>query len=131
MTHESIHDPLVLSGLQPQVFTGSFAGSTASVVVSWQNLGFVTTSTASGFSNLLAVATLPMIESPLSIVQSPSLLPPSKEMDLSQEPTYALIGIQNISGTLVTPTNYGFSGQDLVYGNYTLNNPGAKTSLGT
>jgi hypothetical protein len=126
LTQESIHDPLVLSGLQPQVFTGSFAGSTASVVVSWQNLGFVTTSTASGFSNLLAVATLPMIESPLSIVQSPSLLPPSKEMDLSQEPTYALIGIQNISGTLVTPTNYGFSGQDLVYGNYTLNNPGAK-----
>jgi hypothetical protein len=124
-SRQIIANPFTVNG-QPQVFQGSFAGSTASVVVTWQNGGVVTTSTSSGVSNLEAVATLPMIESPLSVVQSPSLLPPSVEMDLSQEPTYALIKMQNIYGPLATPPNYGFSGQELVYGNYTLNNPGAK-----
>jgi hypothetical protein len=80
-----------------------------------------------GIPQLVATGTLPMPESPLSVAEWPSVLPDSKDIDLSREPTFATVSNTGVSlTTLNLPGNYnyGFSGQDLVYGNYTLTNTG-------
>ncbi len=79
---------------------------------------------AAGTSGLITQATLPMPESPLSVCEHPLLLPGSQYVDLSQDPTYTKISTSSLTGTLPTPAGYGFAGQDLVYGNYTLGDPG-------
>ena len=50
---------------------------------------------------------------------------PASEVDLAQEPSYALITAATMSGTLTTPLSYGYSAQDLIYGSYSSANPGA------
>jgi hypothetical protein len=64
------------------------------------------------------VGTLAMPEAPMRVVQSSQLglLPDATLVDTSQEPTYALVTTANLTGSLTAPTNYNFSGQDLVYG---------------
>ena len=112
--------------LPAQVFNASVLGSTATVQLSWSGLTpLIAVTDSSGASGLITKATLLMPESPLSVVELPLLLPGSQYVDLSQDPTYALISQDSsLSGTLATPANYGFAGQALVYGNYTLTNPG-------
>ncbi|HXT80553.1 MAG TPA: neuraminidase-like domain-containing protein [Acetobacteraceae bacterium] len=73
----------------------------------------------------VATATLSMPEAPMAVVgKAQGLLPSAAEVDLAQEPSFALIAKQNLSGSLTTPTGYGYSGQDIVYGDYTSANPG-------
>ena len=78
-----------------------------------------------GVSGLITSATLLMPESPLSVTEDSSILPGIQSIDLSQDPTYALITPSTLSGTLPAPTGYGFAGQNLVYGNYTLPSAGS------
>lgn len=107
-------------------FYVSEAGSSATVKLTWpKGSPQIVLTASSGASGLITQATLPMPESPLSVVELPPLLPGSQYMDLSQDPTYALIGTSALTGTLATPAKYGFAGQYLVYGNYTLRNPGS------
>ena len=73
-----------------------------------------------------ATGTLSMPEAPLIVVQDPGLLPAATLVDLAQEPTYALVTTETLSGSLATPSLYHFSGQDLVYGFYYTPNPGSK-----
>jgi hypothetical protein len=65
-------------------------------------------------------ATLPMPESPLSVVELESILPESAFIDTVQEPSYLLIATitqgNETTPPLSAPTGYSFSGQDLVYG---------------
>jgi hypothetical protein len=76
---------------------------------------------------LVASATLLMPESPLSVVES-AILPKGQFIDSSQEPTYSLItGLLSGPGNLPAPNLYGFSGQDLVFGDYTCTNPGSQS----
>ena len=115
-------------------FSGDAWGATATVTLTWQGQTPVYTTTSSyGPSTLVTVATLPMPDSPLSVVELDEIMPGSQYVDLSQEPTFALVCPAHhalatpgstIGPPLATPSNYGWSGQDLVYGNYTLNNPG-------
>jgi Tc toxin complex TcA C-terminal TcB-binding domain/Neuraminidase-like domain/Putative peptidoglycan binding domain/Salmonella virulence plasmid 28.1kDa A protein len=63
-----------------------------------------------------AVGILTMPESSLTVTQTAPLLPDSSLVDLSQEPTYALVKTGTFSASLTNPTNYFFLGQDLVYG---------------
>ena len=76
-------------------------------------------------SGLVAQATLEMPESPLSIVELQSILPMNQDVDLNQEPTFALVDPHTLSGWLPAPAQYAFSGQDLVHGSYSSNNPGS------
>jgi len=85
--------------------------------------------TGFGYWNMLHVAngTLQMPESPLSVIELEGLGPASDLVDLTQEPTFAKLAYNtNLPGLwqLPTPTSYGFSGQDLVYGDYSQPNPG-------
>jgi hypothetical protein len=120
-------------GAGPGPYVASVQGSSATVQLSyqvsipgWLNFGPVYTLVAStSASGLITTATLPMPESPLSVTEWPPLLPGSQYMDLSQDPTYALIATAQLTGTLTAPTGYGFSGQNLVPGNYTLINAGS------
>jgi peptidoglycan hydrolase-like protein with peptidoglycan-binding domain len=74
-------------------------------------------------------ATLAMPEAPLAVSEVEAwfytLLPPASDVDLAQEPSYALITPSTQSDTLTTPLSYGFSAQDLRYGDYWSANPGA------
>jgi hypothetical protein len=72
----------------------------------------------------MATAILSMPESPLTVVQDSRLLPDTTLVDLSQEPTRALVTTSTFSGSLTAPNGYGFSAQDLVYGYYYSANPG-------
>jgi hypothetical protein len=67
-------------------------------------------------SGQVGAATLSMPEAPLSVAQQSALLPAANLVDLSQEPTYALVTTADLTGSLATPAEYIFSGQDLVYG---------------
>jgi hypothetical protein len=81
---------------------------------------------SAGPSNLVATATLPMPESPLAVFESVGLRPDPTLVDLSQEPTFALVVWGNEPfEQLTTPHPYSFAGQDLVSGNYALSNPGS------
>ncbi|MBS0181340.1 MAG: hypothetical protein JSS39_02990, partial [Nitrospira sp.] len=72
-----------------------------------------------------AAGTLSMPEAPLSVVQATGLLrPDASVVDLSQEPTYALVTTKNFTDSLATPMAYSFSGQDLISGFYFRTNPG-------
>jgi hypothetical protein len=107
-------------------FYVSELGSNASVKLSWpKGSPQIVLTSSSAVSGLATQATLPMPDSPLSVIEVPLLLPGSQYMDLSQDPTYALISTSPLSGSLATPAKYGFDGQYLVYGNYTLGNPGS------
>jgi hypothetical protein len=110
-----------------QNFSASWLGSSASVRLTWNNGSpSIATISTSGVSRLVMQATLFMPESPLQIQEVAQILPGGQYMDLAQDPTWALIGTANLSGSLATPAKYGFSGQDLVWGNYTLPNPGTQ-----
>jgi Tc toxin complex TcA C-terminal TcB-binding domain/Neuraminidase-like domain/Ubiquitin-activating enzyme E1 FCCH domain/Salmonella virulence plasmid 28.1kDa A protein len=77
-------------------------------------------------SYYMAIGKLPMPDAPVSWMEAASLLPPVQDIDLSQEPTYALVqpgGLFAFLQLLATPTAYSFSGQDLVFGNYATANP--------
>lgn len=110
---------------QSQTFTVAVYSSTATVQLSWNGMTpSITITASSGTSALITEGTLPMPESLLSVLEMNGVPPSSQSVDLSQEPTFALIASGTMSGQLATPIQYGFSGQDLVYGNYTLTNPG-------
>lgn len=65
---------------------------------------------------LAATGRLATPDAPLSVAETWFAKPPSNLIDLSQEPTYALVQLLPQSSLQpATPTNYGFSGQDLVY----------------
>jgi hypothetical protein len=90
--------------------------------------------TGFGAYGMLHVAngTLPMPESPLSVSELLGLAPPADRVDVTQEPTFAKLGFTtNLTGLfqLPTPTDYGFSGQDLVYGDYSQPDPGDNKPL--
>lgn len=78
----------------------------------------------------VALATLPMPDAPLQIVEWWSIIPPSDLIDLNQEPTYALLlptpgpGSLPLGGSVATPSGYTFFGQYLVYGSpvYSISN---------
>lgn len=75
----------------------------------------------SGFSRsiLVAKANLPMPDSPMSVLELTAALPLDEWIDVSQEPTFPLVNHDDhMTGNLLTPPSYGFSGQDLVYGTY-------------
>ena len=65
-------------------------------------------------SNLYATATLPMRESPLSVVEIAPIVPAADLVDLTQEPTFASVTAGTLSGTLLAPPSYDFAGQDWV-----------------
>jgi hypothetical protein len=75
--------------------------------------------------------TLPQPDVPLSVVQTQRLFPDASLIDLSQEPTYALVRLQNLTGQLVTPTTFGFSGQTMVSGTYNSNSDSFVQNTGT
>jgi hypothetical protein len=79
----------------------------------------------SGETIWVATVTLSMPESPAVVVQDWRLLPDSKLVDLSQEPTRALVTTTTLMGSLSSPANYNFSAQDLVCGYYYTPNPGS------
>ncbi len=79
---------------------------------------------SSSDSAQVATATLSMPESPLVVVEDSKLLPDATLVDLSQEPTFALVTTASFNGSLAAPANYNFSAQDLVYGFYFTPNPG-------
>jgi hypothetical protein len=72
----------------------------------------------------VATGTLSMPEASLVVVEHPALLPAFRLVDLSQEPTRALVTTTTFFGSLASPSQYGFSGQDLVYGAYYSASPG-------
>ncbi len=103
-----------------------FPLDSATVTLTWtdQNTGSFTSSLqltdSTGKSKLIAAGTLQMPESPLSVSEQTAILPDGNYVDLSQEPTFATVGSGGIGyQQLMTPDSYGFSGQDLVWGNYT------------
>lgn len=71
-------------------------------------------------------ATLSGPDAPLVVTQKTvqGLLPSVAEVDLAQEPSFALVTKKTMTGTLTTPTGYTYAGQDIVYGDYTSPNPG-------
>jgi hypothetical protein len=76
---------------------------------------------------IVAEGELEMPEAPLQVREAPGVLPPSNVADLSQEPSFALVttgGLTAQPSQLATPNQYGFSGQDLVFGGYQDKNPG-------
>jgi hypothetical protein len=74
---------------------------------------------------LIANAAVSMPDSPAVVTEDGNILPAANLIDLSHEPSYALVTQHNFNnGTLATPNNYNFAGQDLVYGFYFQNNPG-------
>lgn len=81
----------------------------------------------------IAAGTLPMPESPLSVQQAANkLLPDASLVDLSAEPTYALLTTTSFMNSLATPTGFFFSGQDLVFGGLSSQSPGYPAqALGT
>jgi hypothetical protein len=79
--------------------------------------------------SLVATAILPLPEAPLWVQETPSIVPFSTAVDLSQEPTYVYVTTASMAGTLAVPGMYGFSGQDLVYGNYAVNSSGTTRDL--
>jgi hypothetical protein len=110
----------------PAIFPGVYLGSIALVLLNWTNSGpQITTLFAFGSSSLVAQAALPMPESPLAVQEAGLILPAGQLVDISQETTYPLITTANLNGYLPTPAGYGFSGQNMIYGNYTLGNPGS------
>ncbi|MGA9671372.1 MAG: neuraminidase-like domain-containing protein, partial [Terracidiphilus sp.] len=110
----------------PMVFPGVYLGSIALVLLTWSGSEpQISTIFAFGTSSLVAQAALPMPESPLTIQEVGQLLPPGQLVDISQETTYPLITTANLGGYLPTPAGYGFSGQNMIYGNYTLGNAGS------
>ena len=114
-----------------RMFTASNVSGTATVektVISLLGEGIevsINVIASSGTSALVTQAILSMPESPLSILELPAVVPGSQYIDLSQEPTYANVVPASMSGQLPTPANYGFSAQDLVYGNYISTNSSA------
>jgi hypothetical protein len=78
-----------------------------------------------------AVGTLSMLEAPMKVVQDTkilsSMLPDPMLVDLSQEPTYALVQTGALTGSLTAPPGYGFSAQELVAGAYFQPKTGAVT----
>jgi hypothetical protein len=82
------------------------------------------TVSSSGTPAQIGGCVLTMPESPLSVYEIQTILPNWKLVDLGQEPTFALVKVSGFGGQLGTPAQYGYSGQDLVYGNYTYSNPG-------
>jgi hypothetical protein len=80
------------------------------------------------FPVLLAAGTLPMPDAPLVVTESQFVLPTGPHIDTSQETSYLLIKEFNFLATvqsLPSPSGYGFSGQNLVFGNYASSNQGA------
>ena len=71
--------------------------------------------------------TLSVPDAPMSVIES-SYLPDAELIDLSREPTYALVLTQVLPQYLPTPPTYVFWGQDLVYGTVS---PHATQILGT
>ncbi|MEP6862940.1 MAG: neuraminidase-like domain-containing protein [Deltaproteobacteria bacterium] len=69
---------------------------------------------------LVATGTLSMPEAPMRVVQSIAptqhLLPDASLVDVSQEPSYALVTSGTLTGSLTGPANFNFRGQDLVPG---------------
>lgn len=67
---------------------------------------------------LAGTGTLPMPEAPMRVMQSSALglLPDASLVDVSQEPSYALVTSGPLSGALAGPAGYSFSGQDLIPG---------------
>src|SRR5690348_17039723 len=64
----------------------------------------------------------------MSVVQVSAFVPPSDEIDLTQETTYPLINTVSLlyANSMVyepTPSAYAFKGQDLVYNNWAAPNP--------
>jgi hypothetical protein len=111
--------------------TASAYSSSVSILVQIQNgpsgpSYSITNMTSSGTPGLVATGTLSMPESPLSVTESPIMLPGSHFIDTSQEPTFSLVNTGTLSGQLPTPNLYGYSGQDLVFGNFTYSNPGSQ-----
>ena len=60
----------------------------------------------------------------MSVVQDPQLLPDQSLIDTAQEPSIVLVTSASQSGSLMLPTSFGFSAQDLVVGSYYSGNPG-------
>ena len=75
---------------------------------------------------MVGAGLLLMPEAPLSATEVQAVLPPAYSMDLSQEPTYSLVNTAQFNAQLATPSQYGYSGQDLVFGNYTSTNAGTQ-----
>lgn len=81
---------------------------------------------------LIAIAILPSLESPLQVSQvawvlgiTYPLTPQPGTVDLSQEPTYALVTQKSgFIGSLLTPAGFGFSGQELACGTFDAPNVG-------
>lgn len=67
---------------------------------------------------LIATATLPMPDAPLSVVQYPDTLPPAKSVDVASEPSYLLVTTGGSVQFGTSPSGYGYSAQDLVFGGY-------------
>ncbi|HXB69952.1 MAG TPA: hypothetical protein VNY05_16990 [Candidatus Acidoferrales bacterium] len=117
-------DPGLSVGTSVQQEFSSVLSSTATVTLTWQGDSMVwTTKVASGVTVLVTQATLPIPESPLSVEELPDVLPGSQYVDVSQEPTFTKVLPLGMSGQLLTPSPYNFSGQDLVYGDYRFSNP--------
>jgi hypothetical protein len=75
-------------------------------------------------------ATLSMPKAPLSVSEvEHRLLPPASDVDLAQEPSYALITPAAMSDNLTAPLSYGYSAQDLRYGDYWSANPTGAVTL--
>jgi hypothetical protein len=73
----------------------------------------------------VAIGVLPIPEAPLAVSESVALLPDATLVDVAQEPSYSQVIPAFYSEFLAAPTGYGFSGQDLVWGDYRSNNVGA------
>jgi hypothetical protein len=87
-------------------------------------------------NNLVGIGTLSMPDVSLTVTETEGysppdsstlseILPPSTLVDISHEPSFALINTAFISYNILTPTSYSFCAQDLVYGNYQSANPGS------
>src|SRR5262249_33089008 len=81
--------------------------------------------TTGGYSEYVANGTLPLPDSPLSVLETGMALPPSTDIDQGQEPSYALIAsiwknLKNQAGfnMVPTPTSYFFKNQDLIFGHW-------------
>jgi len=102
---------------------------------SWQDGSFnlhIQVYHSSTGSHLVATAILPMPEAPLQVQELKTIVPASQFVDLTQEPTYVYVTPVEpalMSGQLAVPGMYGFSGQDLVYGGYTVNSSGVTRDL--
>ena len=72
----------------------------------------------------VATGTLSMPESPMVVAEDSRLMPDAALVDLSQEPTRALVTPTTFTSSLPTPHNYHFSAQDLRCGYYYAANPG-------